>query len=613
MTGPVLWKVDPIATEGLMSLVTRTARRNLLPSSHVLMRQVGAEHANNPTAALIRGLDENGLADILRQPIAEVTSRRHPPRAEPGFVDSFGVAVRADEIVFRRRRFGPAALRTSAHAHALWSLKTVPCCTEHWQYLTDACGCGAIQRWQSADRIERCDVCNASLADAPAVPVDPALHHGLSFVIGLIDPDPSRRAAARSQLPDRLSAWDGGMVFELALALLPLTTGGYEFVRGQEPYPEDLPDYAQSLAQAAEIVRGWPDALVPLLVDAIRDRAISKRNVRYKGAGHYLGGLGREMLPPLVRQELKDALAPITAPPGSLPAGQIGMREATFATGQEEALLAAARRAGQLRTRICLRSNRILPTLDMAEIEWLTDFLANRRGPEVASHELGLPKYAIGQLAAEGLIRVVGHPYVVARYGVDQMHRSELARLSDRIVENGRSVAELTDPVRLHRVARAIGGGLKPWGRIIDDLLRGVVAYAASGGSTDQILVSAADASRLLEIGPIDDPSVAESAEFISQRDAVEILNLPLKHAALLPSADAHPGAKRISLSQVLEFARDRVTLAELSARTGIHGTRLQAMLERAGCMRSNELGWMRSQALAALPRVIDRTVTWRL
>ena len=231
MSGPVLWGVPAISNEGLMSLVTRTKTRNILPSSHTLLSQVGAGHANNPTAALIADLDEDRLATILRQPVGEVARRRHPLRSEPGFVDFFGVAVRADEILFRRRRFGPSAVGASAHARALWALKTVPCCTEHWEYLVDACTCGAIQRWQCADRLDRCDVCNAPLADSPTSHVDVGLREGLAFLIGLIDPDEDRRAEARSQLPADLAGWDGGMIFELALAAMPLTPEGYTLDR----------------------------------------------------------------------------------------------------------------------------------------------------------------------------------------------------------------------------------------------------------------------------------------------------------------------------------------------------------------------------------------------
>ena len=160
MAGPVLFSVPAIRTEGFMSLVTRTVTRNLLTSSHILLRKMGSPHAHNPTAAILPDLDEVALAAILKQPVEEVAARRFRPASEPGFVETAGVLVRADEIVFRRRRFGPAGVGDSPHARMLWSQKTVPFCTEHWQYLVDTCPCGVVQRWQAADCLDRCDACN---------------------------------------------------------------------------------------------------------------------------------------------------------------------------------------------------------------------------------------------------------------------------------------------------------------------------------------------------------------------------------------------------------------------------------------------------------------------
>lgn len=60
-------------------------------------------------------------------------------------------------------------------------------------------------------------------------------------------------------------------------------------------------------------------------------------------------------------------------------------------TGQEERKLAAARRARLLETRVCLRANRLLPTLDLGEMETLDAFLSSRVAPEAASHRLRLP------------------------------------------------------------------------------------------------------------------------------------------------------------------------------------------------------------------------------
>lgn len=601
--GPVLWGVTPILTEGLMSLVTRTVTRNILPSSHVLLSQVGAAHANNPTAALIPELDEEGLARILRQPLAEINARRHLPRTDTGYVDFFGNAVRADEIVFRRRRFGPTAVARSPHARALWSLNTVPCCTEHWEYLVDVCTCGERQRWQLAERLDRCDCCNAPLARVQAETVDPSLHDGLAFVIGLLDPDEDRRKAARAQLPPELSELDGGMVFELALAVMPLTPGRFRLERGAEPKAVDLPRYAQSLSEAADIVRRWPEGFMMALGEAVRERSTSKRNVRYMGAAYYLPALDSELLPEGVRAEIASVMSAITATADGLPEGQIGMREASMLTGQEDHDLTKARRLGQLAMRICVRANRIIPTLDRNEMELIKDLLHNRVGPEKFTHSLHLPQYAMAQLVNENLVTCITHPYVVAHFGPLQVHRSELKTFRDALTRTAVPACAISDPVHLHRAARAIGGGAKPWGRIIRDMLNGTIPYSITGGSVDRIQISSADAAKL-RLQSLSCVSDGIKARFLSQRDAAEILNLPIKHGHVLPvSTRRGGGAHEISWSKVRKLARERITLAELSARSGIHPTRLEGMLEQDGCRRHDRLGWVRKKALATIAR----------
>ena len=488
----------------------------------------------------------------------------------------------------------------SAHARALWALKTVPCCTEHWEYLVDACTCGAIQRWQCADRLDRCDVCNAPLADSPTSQVDVGSREGLDFLIGLIDPDEDRRAAARSQLPPDLAGWDGGMIFELALAAMPLTAEGYTLDRGNQVPAKDMIRHAASLSQAADIVRRWPDLLVPKLLERVSDHAVSGHNVRYKGLAHYLSSLSSEILPSVVREEFTRAIAKITSAPGSVPHGQIGMREAATLTGQEEHKLADARRAGHLVTRVCLRANRLLPTLDRTEIEMLNDFLENRVGPDRASHRLHLPQYAIHQLGADDVLTLNEHPYVVAHYGEGQIHEAELARLQRRLQEGGSPADSIVDPVALHRAARAMGGGLKPWGTIIRDLLDGRIPYSIAGDAVHRISISKRDAEALLRID-VSYETGGVRERHISQRDAAEILNLPFKHAHLLPASGTLGGSHRIPMRQILHLARTRITLAELSARTGIHGTRLESRLERDDCPRHDALGWMRREALAKI------------
>lgn len=601
--GPVLRGVPAIQTEGLMSLVARTVTRNILPSSHVILSQVGARHANNPTASLIVDLDETRLAEILRQPLLEIQRRRHLPRTDAGYVDFFGCAVRSDDILFRRRRFAPTALARSAHARALWSLKMIPCCTETWEYLIDTCTCGSVQRWQAADRLDRCDRCNAALADAPTTTVDVEHRDDLSFIIGLIDPDESRRAAARSQLPFTLATWDGGMVLSLALTVMSLTAAGITYSRRATSGAADLRQYTASLAQAAHIVRHWPERLIDALTDAVRDRSIFKHNVRHKGAGHYLAGINSEVLPSIVRSAITDALAAITSAAGRVPADQIDMRQAATLTGQHEHKLAQSRRDGHLITRICFRANRFFPTLDRAEMETLDDFLANRLGPEKFTHLLGLPQYAMAQLVDESLVASCTHPYIIAHYGPLQAHNSELLQFRLALMGASAPIASIADPRPLHRAARGMGGGAKPWGEIMGDLLSGKIPYSFEGESIKHIFISSADAARL-QTRNLAAMSTGVGSRFVSQRDAAEILNLRLKHAHILPTiAKLSGGAHRISWSRLRRMARDRITLSELSARSGIHGTRLECMLERDGCRRHDTLGWFRRKALATIAK----------
>lgn len=617
MAGPVLWPVPPVRTEGLMSLVTRTKARNLLPSAHVLLRQVGAGHANNPTAALIPELDEARLASILRQPVEEVVRRRHPPRPETGFVDFFGSAVRADEIVFRRRRFAPAALAISPHSRATWSLKTVPCCTETWEYLVDACACGAVQRWQAADRLDRCDVCNAPLVQAPTNPVDPSLRAGLGLILGVIDPDEARRQAARADLPAALSGWDGGHVLELALALMPLAGEPYRPQRRELPPRTGQAAYARALSQAADLIRAWPGSLLPALERAVVRRSLSRSNVRYSGIADHIPALAGTTAPSAVRLAIGTALAPIRSEPGTTPSDQIAMMDATRQLARPLKILAPARRRGLLKTRVCLRANRLFPTLDRAEAEDIEDFLKNRISAEKASGSYGLPSYAVLLLERERLAAIETHPFIRSQYPDPQLRLGEFERFKAAVraaaclaqpgllSEPAIGCARQSEPgIPLHHVARSIGGGLKPWGRIFARLLAGELGFAIEGDAISAIRVEGRHASSVRAMH-VEVERPARLSATCSQRDALEVLNLPAKHAHLLKTfADADDDWE-MDWDAVLHLARTRVTLTEMCARSGLNGLRLANMLADAGCERSDRLGWQREAALAALSKLV--------
>ena len=523
--------------------------------------------------------------------------------------------MRADELGFRTRRFGPSAIGTAPASRALWSLKAVPCCTEQWEYLVDACACGAVQRWQSADRLDRCDVCNARLSDTPACKVDPALREGLAFIIGLLDPDPSLRAVARAQLPKELSHLDGGMALELALAVMPLASGGHRPARGSLPKTgAEQVEYATALAVAADVLRGWPCTFLSAIEAAVATLSRSSRKPGYVGIADYVPAMANPELPAVVREAVLKALEPITADPGETPDDQIGMKAAQVALGVSLGIFSGARREHLLQTRTCFRGGKLVATLDRAEMDHIRQFKANRISAEMAAEGLELPGYAITLMDDARRIAIEPHVFILAHYGDPQLHRDELARFERLLAGKAVAVAaeddelsetlrtSIGDPVPLHRVARAMGGGLKPWGIIVGMLLDGSMRFFMSAPRMSRIWIDAGDVEKVRALGPSTTGSALMPAR-CSQRDALEILNLPLRKAAQLARLARPNDRWQMEWETVLRIARERITLTEMCARTSMQSKTLLKKLKPFR-LPSDDFGWWRAEAIDALKRL---------
>ncbi|MBT2242348.1 hypothetical protein JQK15_02250 [Sphingobium sp. BHU LFT2] len=588
-----------------MSLVTRTVTKNHLPSSFTLLRQVGLAHPQNPTAAFLEDLDEARLAEILRVPVEEVAKRRHLPRSETGYVDFFGVAVRADEIFVRTLRFAPAAVATSPHNRVLWSLKTVPCCTESWEFLASRCDCGALQRWQHAHRFDRCDRCNKLLSSVTAREVPEHQRDGLSFLSGLLDPDPNRRDTSRGMLPEALSSWDGGMIFELALSLLNMVPDRYRHKRTMAPPPDQQAKYALALSQAADIIKEWPASFMPALKDAVGQRSRSKYNVRYTGIADYIPGLESDVLPDVVRDAINEQLAPLRTIPGETPPGQIAMMAAVDRTLLGLGILAKGRRDGLLQSHICLRANRLFPTLDRAEVEDIRDRRDHRKSAEAVSTSLGLPQYAMQRIADAGHLEMQSHPFLVSLFDAPQMdsreHKRFITKLkaaADRWTDADTSEAI----VPLHRIARAMGGGLKPWGTIFDLLLRNdrPIPFRLTGTSINRLFIRTQDVDTIRFLDP-QDIECSRLPRHCSQRDALEILNLHFKYANTLKELVQADDQWELRWDVVLGLASSRITMAEMIAWTGMHHAYVERLMDSHGCYQVDRLGWNRQSATKVL------------
>ena len=134
-------------------------------------------------------------------------------------------------------------------------------------------------------------------------------------------------------------------------------------------------------------------------------------------------------------------------------------------------------------------------------------------------------------------------------------------------------------------------------------LLAGDIPFMITGDRVGRIKIGRDDA---LALRGIDLASVARSwlPPTCSQRDALEILNLPGKHADLLRTFAGADDDWEMPWDAILDLARTRITLTEMCARTGVQAVRLEKLMEEEGCPRLDRLGWPREPALATLRRI---------
>ena len=153
-----------------------------------------------------------------------------------------------------------------------------------------------------------------------------------------------------------------------------------------------------------------------------------------------------------------------------------------------------------------------------------------------------------------------------------------------------------------------VGGGLKPWGIIFSRMLTNAadprrISFSMTGNSINRISISAEDARALRSINSfLSRPSTL--APYCSQRDALEILNLPGKHAHLLTEFAGADEDWRMDWGNVLTLAHDRITLTEMSALKNMQGYKLECLLNDAGHHRRDAFGWVREPALRMLARI---------
>ncbi|MBO0130922.1 hypothetical protein [Agrobacterium burrii] len=418
--------VRPILGESAADLIMRALFVNGYPDSSVLRRMISKRYFRDSvtmSTLLINFADK--IADMLGLPggvddLRPLLQPEIPGRA--GFVDFFGVPIRASHLIVQFRRVSPLALRRSLHSRAVWSLLPLPYDPETKQLLLDHCPrCKKKLRFGHRYGVEKCGYCvsrdrfglligSEDLRDAvrPLVTID--CEAGLDLVSALVDPCLRNIGPKPSQI---FANEQPGHLWEFVIAVaeaLSLSAGGR---RADRRFVNIEPRY---LSQAGRVLIDWPNALYDV-ADKVRADAHLRSDHHY-GIGKELGPLlwitHDTMVAPhlrgLLKQELLEnmrlsaqATFSVRKAENRFRPEMISIEEASGLTGiprKRLSALASDPRVAVLRSTDCHSPVLILKPELFLLIERSKQLLA----PRQVAHLTGLSEPLLPSFAAAGLL-----------------------------------------------------------------------------------------------------------------------------------------------------------------------------------------------------------------
>lgn len=589
----VWWPLDDLdPEESLLGFAVRTMEDNEMPHLASILREAGQAHRNR-TVDIVRGdASSEAIAAVLGIPLTEVVARRGHVDAD-GRCHYRGVEMRPMDIVSSERRFAPGSLRREPFHRAAWMLRQLPFCPISWEPLIYQCSCGARQDWIAVRDILRCSGCSELLTKVQVDKIPKEQRSALSLYANLLSADPDKRSSASSRLPCDVARLAPGHAVELILALVPLAEPR---IRGWTRSPSIWRDQpmlmSAAIAKVVDSMLAGQETFTRVLLG--RDpKDVEPRTKELRRLSSFITGRRRIALPePVVA--LLTAAEDALSIPGLGEETTLDVIEAEAVLGRARSTLRSDRRAGILRTAFRIRQGEILPVLDRVEIERIA---AQRTiGVTKLGRILGVPAYGVAQMADARVLRYAEHPFVWKTKGL-RILVGEDGRLLDALQDGSIKISE-GEAITLYSVLRCVGGRQKPYGQILRALLDGEIGYELVAGVvlTSRIHIRRSDAASLLAITSSDRTFITfPGPTEYSQMDACDVLNLHARsrEAVLGIGHSVRAGSARLPVDSVHAIGRARVSLTELSARTGIHSKTLTAALGP----QTDAFGWVRDKA----------------
>ncbi|HEX9468259.1 MAG TPA: TniQ family protein [Bradyrhizobium sp.] len=287
---------NPLEDESLIGFIVRACDRNGHIDVVHALRLAGSHAARAHFLVRDREADVTRLSRFFGCSEDDWRRRLHGRTGMAGFVDYFGVPIRAQFRQPTTRRVSPAALRSSVHHRAIWQLKPFHYCPETGELLISKCpnpNCGRELRWNRTYGVQYCEFCVDSNAEPTAdlrSLQPPKLVGGdlkiYVSIANLLD----WRLEDDALINPALLDWPRWELFDLVVLIAAILSKRFEDRFGLKKVDTfSLPDWHMNFMLACRAVLDWPKSFYDV-VELMREN--SEGRPGYYGRMKEVGDLG---------------------------------------------------------------------------------------------------------------------------------------------------------------------------------------------------------------------------------------------------------------------------------------------------------------------------------
>ncbi|MBD8736231.1 hypothetical protein [Sphingomonas sp. CFBP 13706] len=518
-----------------------------------------------------------------------------------------GALVRA-HLETRRRRVAPSALASAPHHRAAWMNLMLDYCPETLERLIDACPrCLRPLGWRSAWGIGHCDDPDCEVLPVGSEFLTTELASGYRMFAELGSPVPEERSRRLAAMAPEFAALHPVAILDFAFRLgTALDAGGRVGRGGVCDMPGDA--RARSVATGAELLQAWPGALREAVRSAIAAddgrTAAARRSLKASLLRAATPRSGGDAVEAMLRDAIPEVFVEVGRVFSGIDRAMILGSESARRLCVTHAELAAASQNGVFTEEAVHEGG--YRRVQYVEAEIVAAAAARRDSVPigVVVKSIGAPLYACERIIGSGAIERERHPFALTLHGQPRAVKASLEDYVTSVERACRATPPPADAVGLQPAMRSIGGGLKPWRRVLAAVIAGALPCwlsPAEGSLADRMLVRQSDVARFSAVengdGVSDDAHLSTA---MSQLDAMAVLNLkqtegPRLLDAGLITAAAGRRSLLIPIAQVVSLAREWISTAEIAANTALSPARAYRMVEAVLGPKPSPAGWLRT------------------